>query len=219
MQDSLIESSIKIKNLNKEKDNLTNQLKDEKDRTSKEMNEKSNLITKVEQYDKAYDRMVNDYILNTESPSISTIEIMKKQLQSTGAFMNTLSKLEEFKNESENLEKAKKLLSSVNISKNDFATAQDCINKLITNTNFLGLQKMAKKLKLEYELFIDLAIQLDNTITDNKKIGEGKPEFHAKVVREAFSAYTYALKTYPYLENKYKDALTNPNCSLEILLK
>jgi chromosome segregation ATPase len=219
LQDSLVESSKLIKNLKAEKNELTNQLNEEKKQRSSEKTEKSNLIAKADQYDKAYDIMVNDYILNSVGSNNSTIEMMKKQLHSTGAFMSTISKLEEFKKESIELEKAVKLIRSTNISKDDFVNAQACINKLIVSTNYLGLQKLAKELKADYDLFLDLAIQLNKTIADNKTIGEGKPEFHAKVFKEDFKAYAYALKPYPYLESKYNDALTNPKCDIEILLK
>lgn len=79
------------------------------------------------------------------------------------------------------------------------------------------MKESATAIKADYDRFIDLAIKLKNVIIEDK--GITNKEYRSKVFPEDFRPYIFALKPYPFLVSKYNDALTNPNCEIDLELK
>ncbi len=220
LEDSLVSSAVAYKKLEtsnkkliEEKKQAENLLSDEKKQTNLEKNQKNQLSAEAEVKDKAYDQIVNDYILHCQSPDNSTIDLMKSQLKKE----ETKTKLDEFKKQASALQSAITLLKNENISKDEFTKAQLSLTSLIANSTFLGLQKSAIEVKADYDRFLELCSKFEEVMQENVKYTN--PKFRGDEVYKSSEKYLLAIKPYLFLVKKFEDALTDPNCKLGIPLK
>jgi hypothetical protein len=209
-----LESNASLK---KENETQSRLLAEEKQKAINAETAKNQLSKTEKDNYEAYDKMVNDYILHCKSPNNSTLDLMKAQLTKSGAYLNTISKIDEFKKQSNALQAAIKLLQTDVITDTEFSKARTTLANLNTNTEFLGLQETSKALKAEYERFIELGLNLEELIKSTEKIT--LPKFRPDKVYGDFKEYIYAIKPYPFLEKKFNEAQNNPNCTLGITLK
>ena len=161
--------------------------------------------------------MVLDFVKNSKNPDNLTVENLKKQLSKSGMYLPTGKILSRFSEMANNLNTATNLLTKAIITDIEFSNAKKILNDIITNTEFIGLQESAADLKLNYDRFVELASKLEATILEDKDIND--IEYRSKVFPEDFRPYIFALNPYPFLVSKYKEALKNPNCKLNIPLK
>jgi chromosome segregation ATPase len=213
LEDKAVKSKKTIDSLIVVKSDLQNQFNAKNEELKTKDTKLQDSEKKIKQYEPAFDQLVNDYILNCNSPDNSTIELMKNQLKSFDKkYQPTIDNLEEFKKQSNNLKSATLLLTNPTISKIEFSNAKTNLTNLVSNSKYLGLQEAAKTVKIDYDRFEDLATKLEKTIAEDKTITN--QEYRSKVFPEDFRPYIFALNPYPFLVSKYKEALTNPNCTV-----
>jgi len=213
LEDKAVKSKKTIDSLIVVKSDLQNQFNAKNEELKNKEIKLQDSEKKIKQYEPAFDQLVNDYILNCNSPDNSTIELMKNQLKSFDKkYQPTIDNLEEFKKQSNNLKSATLLLTNPTISKIEFSNAKTNLTNLVSNTKYLGLQEAAKAVKIDYDRFEDLATKLEKTIAEDKTITN--QEYRSKVFPEDFRPFIFALNPYPFLVSKYKEALTNPNCTV-----
>jgi hypothetical protein len=203
--------------LTKEKGTLTGSLNKEKQKTLDVELEKDNLSKTLNENYEAYDKMANDFVIHSKSPNNTTIDLMKNQLAKSGAFLGTRTKLDEFKKQSNALQAAIILIKSEDISKEEFQKAQNTLANLISNTEFLGLQESAITVKTDYDRFIELGLELEEVIKADEVFTN--PKYREDKVYEDFEKHIAAIKPYPFLVSKYKEALKDPKCSIGFPLK
>ena len=220
LEDSLVSSAESYKKLEaankklvEDKKQIVIELAKANDQTNLEKNQKNQVIAAAEAKDKAYDQMVNDYILHCQSPDNSTIDLMKSQLKNE----ETKTKLNEFKKQASALEFAKKLLRNENISKDEFTKAQLTLTSLTANSTFLGLQESAIAVKLDYDRFLELCTKFEEVMQENVKYTN--PKFRGDEVYKSSEKYLLAIQPYLFLVKKFEVAQTDPNCMLGIPLK
>lgn len=217
LQNSQNELTKRNIELEEQKKSAESSLNIEKDFTKKAEEERNKLESDKNAYYESLNTMVLDFVKNCKNPDNLTLENLKKQLSKSGMYLPTGKTLIRFSEMANNLYTATNLLTKAIITDIEFSNANKIINDIITNTEFIGLQEAAKDLKLNYDRFIDLAAKLEATILEDKDIND--LEYRSKVFPEDFRPYIVALKPYPFLVSKYKEALKNPNCKLGIPLK
>ena len=215
--ETLYQASVnKNTNLTNDLTSKNNQLKEEKDKTKQSQDANNLSLSAAKENEKAYNNMVNDFMMSCKNPSISTIDLMKKQIDKSSEFKSTSDKLIKFKEDASALQKASELLRKNNITKGEFSEAKKIIGKLSESSEFLGLKESAIVIKIDYDHFTDLAIKLGDVITKQANI---KGDYRTRSIPLAFKDYIYALKPYPFLEKKYSEAITTHECILDLPLK
>ena len=203
--------------LEEQKKTAESSLNVEKGFTKKAEEERNKLESDKNDYYVSLNSMVLDFVKNSKNPDNLTVENLKKQLSKSGMYLPTGKILSRFSEMANNLNTATNLLTKAIITDIEFSNAKKILNDIITNTEFIGLQESAADLKLNYDRFVELASKLEATILEDKDIND--IEYRSKVFPEDFRPYIFALNPYPFLVSKYKEALKNPNCKLNIPLK
>ncbi len=217
LQNSLDSITKKYAELEEQKNSANSLYLSEKSRAEKTEEEKNKLTFDKNDYYESLNTMVLDFVKNCKNPDNSTVENLKKQLIKSGQYPLTVKTLSRYSEMANNLNIATNLLTKTTITDIEFTNARKILENVILNTEFIGLQESATNLKLNYDRFLELAIKLEATISEDKDIND--LEYRSKVFPEDFKPYIFALDPYPFLVTKYKEALKNPNCKLNITLK